>query len=94
MSDGSYMLVESDDLKEGSLIVIKKTTSTQTGSDKESGRSGFPGGGEGMPNFPGGGSGMDFKDFDFDNFDPGQRPPSGGSSGGSIHGGGFGGFGN
>ena len=80
MSDGSYMLVESDELKEGSLIIIKKTTSTQTGSDKESGRSGFPGG-EGMPNFPGGSGGMDFGDFDFENFDPGQRPPSRSGSG-------------
>lgn len=88
MSDGSYILVESDDLKEGSLIIITKVTSTQTASDKDSNRSGFPGGGEGRPELPGG---MDFGDFDFDNFDfdnfdPGQRPPSGGS------GGDFGGF--
>ena len=88
MSDGSYMLVESNALKEGSLIIIKKITSTQTGYEKESGRSGFPGG-EGRSNFPGRGSGMDFGDFDFENFDPGQRPPSGGGSGN-----GFGGFGN
>ena len=45
-----------------------------------------------MPNMP---EGMDFGDFDFENFDPGQRPPSGGfvGSGGSGSGG-FGGFGN
>ena len=85
MSDGSYILVESDELEEGSLIIVTKVTSTQTGSDRESGRSGFPGGG-GMP------EGMDFGDFDFENFDPGQRPPSG-SFGGSGSGG-FGGFGN
>lgn len=88
MSDGSYMLVESDELQEGSLIIIKKTTSAQTGSDNESSRNSFPGGGEGMPDFPGGG-GMDFGDFDFENFDPGQRPPSRSGSDGD-----FGGFGN
>ena len=85
MSDGSYILVESDDLQEGSLIIVTKVTSTQTGSDRESGRSGFPGG-SGMPDMPGG---MDFSDFDFENFDPGQRPPSGGFGG---NGGGFSGF--
>ena len=88
MSDGSYILVESDELREGSLIVVTKVTSTRTGSDRESGGSGFPGGG-GMPNMP---EGMDFGDFDFENFDPGQRPPGG--FGGSGSGGGFGGFGN
>jgi HlyD family secretion protein len=80
MSDGSYILVESESLQEGDLIVITKITSTQTGSDKESERGSFPGGMSGMPNMPGG---MDFGDFDFENFDPGQRPE-----------GGFGGFGN
>ena len=91
MSDGSYILVESDDLQEGSLIIVTKVTSTQTGSEKESSRSGFPGGRSGMPNMP---EGMDFGDFDFENFDPGQRPPSGGFSGGGGYGGGYGGFGN
>lgn len=91
MSDGSYILIESDDLKEGTLIIITKITSTQTGSDNDSSRSGFPGGGEGMPNFPGGGNGMNFGDFDFENFDPGQRPPS---SGGNGSGNSFRGFGN
>ena len=91
MSDGSYILVESDELQEGSLIIVTKVNSTQTGSDKESSRGGFPGG-SGMPDMPGG---MDFGDFDFENFDPGQRP-EGGSFGGSggYGGGGFGGFGN
>ena len=47
MSDGSYILIESDELAEGDLIVITKITSTQTGSDSESqggfgGMSGFP----------------------------------------------------
>ena len=91
MSDGSYMLVESDELKQGSLIIITKVTSTQTSSEKSSDRSSFSGR-DGMPGFPGGG-GMDFGDFDFDSFDPGQRPPSGGF-GGSGSSGGFGGFGN
>ena len=90
MSDGSYILIESDELQEGSLIVVTKVTSTQTGSEKNSERSGFPGGRSGMPNMP---EGMDFGDFDFENFDPGQRPPSG-SFGGNSGGGGFGGFGN
>ena len=88
MSDGSYILVESDELQEGSLIIVTKVTSTQTGSDRDSGRSGFPGGG--MPNMP---EGMDFGDYDFENFDPGQMPPGGGNFGGG-NGGGFGGFGN
>ena len=95
MSDGSYILIESDELSEGSLIVVTKVTSTQTGSDKDSSRSGFPGGMSGMPNMPGGG--MDFGDFDFDDFDPGQRPDGGsfgGSGGSGGFGGGFGGFGN
>ena len=91
MSDGSYMLVESDELEEGSLIIIKKITSTQTGSDKDDSRSGFPGGGDSMPSFPGGGSGKDFGDFDFENFDPGQRPQSRSGNSGEN---GFSGFGN
>ena len=91
MSDGSYILVESDELEEGDLIVVTKVTSTQTGSDKESDRSGFPGGMSGMPNMPGG---MDFGDFDFDSFDPGQRPEGGFGGGSYSGGGGFGGFGN
>ena len=54
MSDGSYILVESDELAEGDLIVVTRLTSTQTGSDSQG--SGGMGGG-----FPGGG--MDFGDF-------------------------------
>ncbi len=81
MSDGSYILVESDKLKENDLIVITKVTSTLTGSDKESERSGFPSGGSGGGGFPGG---MDFGDFDFENFDPSKRPSGGGSPRGGF----------
>ena len=35
MSDGSYMMIESDELAEGDLIVLTKVTSTLTGSDNE-----------------------------------------------------------
>lgn len=69
MSDGSYILVESDELAEGDLIVVTRLTSTQTGPDSQG--SGGMGGG-----FPGGG--MDFGDFDFENFDPGTMPQGGG----------------
>ena len=80
MSDGTYMIIESDEIAEGDLIIITNITSTLTGSDSEGedGRGGFGG----MGGFPGGG-GMDFGDFDFENFDPSQMPA----------GGGFGGFG-
>lgn len=73
MSDGSYMMIESDELAEGDLIVITKITSTLTGSDSEGEGGGFGG----MGGFPGGG-GMDFGDFDFENFDPSQFPQGGG----------------
>lgn len=69
MSDGSYILVKSDELAEGDLIAVTRLTSTQTGSDSQG--SGGMGGG-----FPGGG--MDFGDFDFENFDPGTMPQGGG----------------
>lgn len=69
MSDGSYILIESDELAEGDLIVITNITSTQTGSDSEN-----QGGFGGMNGFPGDGGGMDFGDFDFENFDPGNMP--------------------
>ncbi len=74
MSDGSYILIETDDLSEGDLIVIVTLTSTQTGSssDGSSGMGGFGGGGR-----PGG---MDFGDFDFGDFDP-SNMPSGGMGG-------------
>ncbi len=77
MSDGSYTIIESDELQEGDLIVIVTLTSTLTGSDseEEGGFGGF-GGGRG----PGGG-GMDFGDFDFENFDPSNRPDNGGFGG-------------
>ena len=83
MSDGTYMIIESDEIAEGDLIVITSVTSTLTGSESEGEdeRGGFGG----MGGFPGGGSGMDFGDFDFENFDPGQMP------GGGM--GGFSGFG-
>ena len=79
MSDGTYMIIESDEIAEGDLIVITKITSTLTGSDSEGedGRGGFGG----MGGFPGGG-GMDFGDFDFENFDPSQMPGGGGGFGG------------
>lgn len=80
MSDGSYMLVESDELAEGDLIVITKITSTLNGSDSEEDNRGMGGMG-GMGGFPGGGS-MDFGDFDFENFDPSQMPQGGGGFGG------------
>ena len=75
MSDGSYILIESDELSQGDLIVMTKLTSTLTGSDSDQngGIGGFFGGGSG--NFPGG---MDFGDFDFENFDPGNMPQDGG----------------
>ena len=69
MSDGSYILVESDELAEGDLIVVTRLTSTQTGSDSQ----GSGGMGSGFP-----GGGMDFGDFDFENFDPGTMPQGGG----------------
>ncbi len=86
MSDGSYILIESDDLSEGDLIIITKLTSTLTGSTNEDdgGMGGFGGGG--MGGFPGGNfGGGERPDFGGD-FDPGNMP-SGGFPGG------FGGFG-
>ena len=83
MSDGTYMIIESDEITDGDLIVITNITSTLTGSESEEeggrgGMGGFPGGGDGQ--FPGGG--MDFSDFDFENFDPNQMPGGGGGFGG------------
>ena len=72
MSDGSYIMIESDELAEGDLIIVTQITSTLTGSDSEGGNEGFGG----MMEFPGG---MDFSDFDFENFDPSQMPQGGGS---------------
>ena len=72
MSDGSYIMIESDKLAEGDLIIVTKVTSTATGSDNDNtggGMGGFPGGG---------GGGMDFGDFDFGDFDPSQIPNGGG----------------
>ncbi len=83
MSDGSYILIETDELSEGDLIVIVTLTSTQTGSSGD--------GGDGFGGFGGGGGrpgGMDFGDFDFGDFDPGNMP-----SGGFPGGGGFPGMG-
>ncbi len=82
MSDGSYILIETDELSEGDLIVIVTLTSTGTGSssDGSGAMGGFGGGGR-----PGG---MDFGDFDFGDFDPGNMP-----SGGFPGGGGFPGMG-
>lgn len=79
MSDGSYIMIESNDLEKGDLIVVTQITSTLTGAEgeNESEMGGFPGGGMGggMEGFPGGD--MDFSDFDFENFDPGQMPQGG-----------------
>lgn len=71
MSDGSYIMIESDDIAEGDLIIITKITSTLTGSDSDSNESGFGGGRGGF------GGGMNFGDFDFENFDPSQMPQGG-----------------
>jgi len=75
MSDGSYILIESDELSEGDLIVIATLTSTLTGSEnsQSSNKGGFSGG---MGGFSGG---MNFGDFDFENFDPSNMPQGGGS---------------
>ena len=83
MSDGSYIMIDSDSLSKGDRILIKRVTSTAAGSDSDSDRSSmFPGGG----NYPGG-EGFDFGDFDFDNmpegFDPSNRPGGGGGYPGS-----------
>ncbi len=78
MSDGTYMIIESEEISEGDLIVITKTTSTLTGSESEGEEEGGRGG---MGGFPGGG-GMDFGDFDFENFDTSQMPGGGGGMGG------------
>lgn len=80
MSDGSYIMIESDELSEGDFIVITKITSTQTGSegDEENGGMGAFGG---MGELP---EGMDFGDFDFgdfEDFDPSQMPSGGGFGG-------------
>ncbi len=80
MSDGTYVIIESDKLAKGDLIVITKITSNLTGSDSsnEGGRGDFGGGG-----FPGGGGGgfpggeMP-EDFDPSQFGGGSFPGFGG----------------
>ncbi len=74
MSDGSYIMVESDKLSEGSLIIITKITSTLTGSESEDSNN------FGMGDFSGFGGG----NFDMENFDPSNMPQRGsdGSGGG------------
>ena len=72
-SDGAYVMVETEELSEGDLILVPRLTSSATGSG--GGDSGGFGGG-----FPGGG-GMDFGDFDFENFDPSTMPQGGGFPG-------------
>lgn len=71
MSDGTYIMIESDELEEGDLIVITQISSTLTGSEEEESQ------GQ-MGAFPGGGD-FDFSDFDFEDFDPSQFPQGGGS---------------
>ena len=67
MSDGTYILIKTEDLKEGDLIVSTTVTSNLTGSSANSnGRNEFPGGG----GFPGGGN---FPE----NFDPSNFPSGG-----------------
>lgn len=84
MSDGSYILVDSDELSEGDLVVVITKTSTLTGSEN-SGEGEYPGGMSG--GFPGGMSGG-FPGGDMpEGFDPSQMP--GGFPGG--FGGGYGG---
>lgn len=82
MSDGTYIRIDSDELEEGSLIIVTEVMSTQTGSEVQEengagGRGGFPGGG-------------DFENFDFENFDPSNMPQGGGPGGGGFPGGGNG----
>ncbi len=76
MSDGTYIIVESDELDEGDLIVITTITSTLTGSENSGsgngGMGGFGGGG-----FGGGGMGGFGGDFDFGDFDPSNMPSGG-----------------
>ena len=79
MSDGSYIMIESDELAEGDLIILTEVSTTATGSDSES-SSGFGGGsmggfGGGMPGGMGG-------NMDFSDFDPSQMPQGGGFGGG------------
>ena len=74
------MIIQSDELAEGDLIVVTQITSTLTGSDSDGGDDGFGG----MGGFAGGG--MDFGDFDFDSFDPSQMPQGGGGFPGGFGG--------
>lgn len=71
MSDGTYIMIESEELAEGDLIILTTITSTLTGSDSEDEEGGFGG----MGGFPGGG--MNFGDFDFENMNPSQMPQGG-----------------
>lgn len=85
MSDGSYIIIESDELSEGDLIVVTTVTSTATGSDSNNSSFGGRDGFGGMGGFGGKNGGMDFGDFDFENFDPSSMP-SGGPSFGNFGG--------
>ncbi len=64
MSDGSYIMIESDELEEGDLIIMSEVSTTATASDSDDTSSGFGGfgGGGNM-----GGGDMDFGDMDFSN---------------------------
>ncbi|MCD7958958.1 MAG: HlyD family secretion protein [Ruminococcus sp.] len=70
MSDDSYIMIESDELAEGDLIIMSEVTTTATTSDDDD-DSGFGGG------FGGGGGGMDFGDMDFSNMDFSNMPQMG-----------------
>ncbi len=75
MSDGTYIMIESDSLAEDDLVIITSITSTLTGSEGSDkgngGMSGFPDG-MGGGRFPGGsGGGFDFGDMP-EGFNPGS----------------------
>lgn len=69
MSDGSYIMIESDEISEGDLILIKEVSTNSDGSDSDSNSGG------------GFGGGMDFGNMDFSNFDPDNMPQGGGQPG-------------
>ena len=71
MSDGSYILIESDQLAEGDLILLTKVTSTLTGSETEEENGGFGGG------MRGGFGGGEMPEGMEGGFDPGNMPQGG-----------------
>lgn len=71
MSDGTYIIIESDDISDGDLILIETITTNQTvsGDSDDNGFGSFGGG-----DFSGGG------DIDMSNFDPSNIPQGGGGN--------------